>query len=201
MLRKLSQLAAIFTGHHARKGVDEEQHGTHRLLQIRDFSADRRSVSFDHMVLVSPGKIRPEMCLQPGDVVFLAKGVHKFAYALAEVPEQTLASGYFFVLRSSHDILPAYLAWLLRQERAQRYYQQFGTSGAHMPVVSREVLGNLEVPVPDLRSQRMIIEMDEVTRYQQSLLAQLSEKKRLLATAACLRLAEQTLTSADSPNS
>jgi len=196
--QKLAQIAQILTGFHARKGVEQEQDGTHRLLQIRDFNSARTSVSYDEMISVSPGEISPKMCLQPGDVVFLAKGVHKFAYAFDELPEPTIASGYFFVVRPSEEVLPTYLAWYLNQEPALQHYRRYGTSGARMPVVSRDGFGALPVPVPSLSTQKGIIEIDELAQREQSLLARLSEKKKTLATAACLRLAEQSNSLSDS---
>ncbi len=192
MRKKITQIAQILSGYHPRKGVDDERIGTHCLLQIRDFNPTRTSIDFEDMALISPGDVRPEMCLQPGDVVFLAKGSQRFGYEIDRLTQPTLASGYFFVLRTTDEVIPGYLAWYLNQSPAQRHFQRFGTSGAHMPVVSRDVLGGLPIPMPDLGAQVKIVEMEQLARREQSLLKQLSEKKRTLATAACLRLAEQS---------
>lgn len=200
MAQKIQHLAQILSGFHARKSVEQQRYGTHRLLQIRDFDADRSSVDFGALTPIDAGETKPEQWLRAGDVLFLAKGAKRFAHALEfDPPEPTLASGYFFVLRPSDAILPAYLAWFLNQSPAERHFQRFGTSGAHMPVVSRDVLGDLAVPVPNLSAQRAIIEMDDLARRQQTLLAALAEKKRTLATAACLRLADQSIALSESP--
>jgi len=188
-IKDISRFSASFQ---TRKGVEPCPDGTHCLLQIRDFDKARSSVNVAQMARVSPSSVDREMCLLPGDVVFLAKGARNFAYAIDEsFPPQTLASSYFFVLRLTSEVLSAYVAWYLNQEPARRYFARMATTGAHMPIVRRDVLANFEIALPDRATQQRIVDLDGLARHQQSLLDDLARKKRELTTAACLRAANE----------
>lgn len=191
MTQKLKNLAEVSSGYQTRKGVEERPNGTHYLLQIRDFNKARTSVNTEGMMRISPPGMAPESHLREDDVLFLAKGQKNFSWCVGRLPElPTLAASYFFVLRPRPEVEGEYLAWFLNQEAAHRHFARLATKGAHMPIVRRDVLESLEVPVPDLATQRKIIELADLAEEQGKLLAELAEKKQALATAACLRAAD-----------
>jgi hypothetical protein len=186
---KITDLAAIFTGYQSRKAVEHEAVGTHRLLQIRDFDQERSWVNLDRMIRFSPAISGGDKLLEQGDVVFLGRGQKNFAFALPQIPEPTLAGSYFFVLRPQRMITGPFLAWYLNQSVAQRHIKRLSTVGAHMPVVTRDMLESLKVPTPDLETQRKIIELDALATRQTELLVELADKKRALATEAAIHAA------------
>lgn len=191
MKRELKKLARITSGYQTRKGVEECPNGTHCLLQIRDFNKSRTSVRLKDLARISPPGMDSDSHLRTGDVLFLAKGQKNFAWFVGRLPElPVLAASYFFVLRPSPDVDGAYLSWFLNQEDAQRHFARLATTGAHMPIIRRDVLEGLEVPTPDLDTQRKIIELADLAKEQAKLLAELARKKQALATAACLRAAD-----------
>jgi len=201
MTRKLEKLAEISSGYQTRKGVEERPDGTHYLLQVRDFNKERAAVDMDGMMRISPPGRDPDSHLQQGDVLFLAKGQKNFSWCVGRLPDlPILAASYFFVIRPRPGVLGEYLAWFLNQESARRHFARLATRGAHMPIVRRDVLESLELPVPDLGAQRKIIELADLAEEQGRLLAELAEKKQALATAACLRAADGRTESPDDPS-
>lgn len=199
MNQNLRKLTRISSGYQTRKGVEECPNGTHYLLQIRDFNKDRTFVESSGMMRISPPTVDPEAHLRQGDVLFLAKGQRNFAWSFCPMLEgPVIAASYFFVARPREGVTGDYLAWFLNQEPAQRYFARLATTGAHMPIIRREVLEDLEVPLPDLATQRKIIELADLAGKQQRLLADLAEKKKALAIAACLQAASSEI-SKDSP--
>jgi len=190
MNQHIKELARISSGYQTRKGVEECPDGTHYLLQIRDFNRARTSVKMKSVVRVSPPGMDPDSCLREGDVLFLAKGQKNFSWCVGRLPDfPILAASYFFVLRPLPEVSGEYLAWFMNQVPAQRHFGRLATTGAHMPIVRRDDLESLEVPVPDLDTQRKIAELADLAEKQQQLLAELAKKKQALATAACLRAA------------
>lgn len=147
------------------------------------------------MIRYSPPSVRPGSELAVGDLVFLSRGVHNFAFPVPEFlvdpAHPVLAAPYFFVIRLNGDsgVLPSYLAWFLNQESSQRYFERFGTTGAHMPVVRREELERLPLVIPDQKTQKAIVEIDRLSKRRRDLRLQLAEKESLLASTACLRAA------------
>ena len=183
---RIAELAAVRPGYLARKGVTPRADGTHRLLQIRDFNRDRSAVDTTALIRFTPDSLSSLQPLQLGEVVFLARGAKNFAHAPADLPVPTIAAGYFFVLRPRAQVLPGYLAWCLNQPATLRALTRAATSGAHMPVVRRADIENVEIPVPPLSVQRTIVELDNLMREEQSLLDELARRKHALISAVCM---------------
>lgn len=179
------EITSISTGYQTRKAVEPESLGTHFLLQLRDFNKERTQINPDNMVRFTPSPSNRDRVLQAGDVVFLSRGQRPFGFALPELPEPTLAASYFFVLRPAASVSGRYLAWYLNQPAAQRHFAKLGTTGAHMPIITRDVIETLKVPLPDLETQQRVAELDSLAVTQARLLAELARKKRALVNAAC----------------
>lgn len=193
MERKIREFIRLFSGFQSRKGVDLQPEGNHYLLQIRDFDESRTFVNPGGLGRINAPAVDAEACLREGDVLFLAKGVRNFAYAIPDsLPTPLLAGSYFFILRPTENVFAPYLAWFLNQEPVRRYFFRYATTGAHIPVVRREELENLVVPLPRLDTQQKIVELAGLANRQASLLAELAEKKNTLATSICLRAARES---------
>lgn len=190
-LRQIRSLASIRAGYQTRSGIAEAANGSHFLLQIRDFNESRTAVNLSDLTKIEPGAINPAQVLQDGDVLFLAKGSRNFAHALKAVPALTLAASYFFILRPEAALLPEYLAWFLNLESSRRVFTQSTGHAAHMPVVRRDVIESLEIPLPSLQRQQEVVELDRLMRRQQVLLLDLASSQRILFTEACVLLAHQ----------
>lgn len=184
---KLLEIADIRSGYLTRTGVEPKGTGSHYLLQIRDFNPQRTVVHKDNFVRFTPEALASVQPIHDGDVVFLAKGVNNFAYAVSGLPAPTLAASYFFVLRPHTQLLPAYLAWFLNQRSTRRELSRFASSGVRMPVVRRAVLEKMEVPLPALAAQESIVELDKLMMQEQDMITELARKKRKLVSAICMK--------------
>ncbi|MFA6962932.1 MAG: restriction endonuclease subunit S [Opitutaceae bacterium] len=182
------------SGYQTRSAIEPEPHGSHFLLQIRDFDRSRRDIDRSGITRFTPGLAHNNTILEDGDVVFLAKGARNFAAVVHDLPSPCLAASYFFVLRPNSKILPNYLVWFLNQSISRQYFLKFATTGAHMPIIRRDVLMEMEIPVPSLATQQRIVEVDALAQRQQVLLAELAEKKQLLATTLCTQVANGQIT-------
>lgn len=189
MKHPLSELAEIHSGHQSRKAIVALPDGSHRLLQLRDFS-ERKEINLDHLVRFTPEKAPSDLELQEGDVLFNAKGAVNFAVALTSVHEPTLAAAYFFIVRPRQGlILPAYLAWYLNQEPAQLAIRRQTGSGVLTPTVRRGVLENLEIPVPPLSTQEKIVAATKLLNEELHLMQRLAAERHRLVTRLCLNAA------------
>lgn len=192
-IHRLGDLADVRAGYLTREAVRNDPKGTHRLLQIRDFSRDRTTVNVPDMVRLTP-ESRSSVCpLQPGDVVFLAKGANNFAAAVPDLPSPILAASYFFILRPSPAILSGYLAWFLNHESTRALLSRLATTGAHMPIIRRDVLEALEIPLPPLTTQKAIAALDSLRLQEQALLTDLARKQQELISSVCMTTARRTI--------
>lgn len=186
---RLGDLAEIKGGYAPRRGVEDEKAGEVAFLQIGDFSEDRREIE------KAPAQINPEgsspRLLQRGDVLFLAKGRKPFGFALNKVEQPTIAAGYFFIVRPGEQILSEYLAWFLSLEETRRRLLKEAGSGTHMPVVRRDVLENVEIPLPSLKVQQAVVELAELVREEDETLAKLKILRAKLMGRVLRKLSER----------
>jgi restriction endonuclease S subunit len=79
-------------------------------------------------------------------------------------------------------VLPKYLAWAINQPDAQRRLgaEAQGTSLRMIPMAALE---NLDIAVPDLQTQRRIVELDALARQEGQLLRRLAALRGQLVSA------------------
>jgi restriction endonuclease S subunit len=79
-------------------------------------------------------------------------------------------------------VLPEYLAWAINQPDAQR---RLGAEaqGTSLRMIPMAVLENLEIAVPDLPTQKRIVELNALARQERQLLRQLAARREELVSA------------------
>ena len=100
--------------------------------------------------------------LKHGDVLFAAKGTKNFATVFENHNPASVASTSFFVLRpTSNKVLPHFLAWFLNNPSTLSILkgQAMGTS---IPSISKHVLENLEISLPSIENQTLIVEVSKL---------------------------------------
>lgn len=190
---KLEKIAEIQSGFISRGKIDQRDDGTSLLLQAKDVDADRLSYCTDALVRFLPKLSGKDRFLEPGDILFMARGVRNFSILIGELPDHVLAAACFFVVRAvNSEILPEYLCWYLNQSTVEEYLKRFSGRGVHMPVVRRAVLESIDIPLPPLKTQEQISEMNKLLQTEQDLYQKLAVKRKNLITEICLKAALNT---------
>jgi len=188
----LPELVEIRTGYQFRQGVkDETPDGAPvRVIQLKDIEGGRLHAEGLERVRARPGERHQ---VRPKDVLLLMRG-RRFTATLVDVPlEDTIATHFFFVLRSKTDALdPAYLAWFLNHPQTQEELVAHAHT-THIPIISRGVVENLTIEVPPLEIQRAIVALNQLKTQEAQLCAQLLEKRAQFVNALTLELARQDL--------
>jgi len=121
-----------------------------------------------HPELLAEG-ISKKHFLKDRDVLFAAKGTKNFATVFENHNEPSVASTSFFVLRpTDKKVLPQYLAWFLNSNATQTLLkgQAIGTS---IPSISKQVLENLEIAVPNIETQKAILQITQLRNKEKAL--------------------------------
>lgn len=137
-------------------------------LQAKHFDEYGQLHAVLHPDLMADG-ISEKHLLKDGDVLFAAKGTKNFAAVFENHNEPSVASTSFFVIRpTDNKVLPQFLAWFLNNHSTQTLLkgQAIGTS---IPSISKQVLENLEIPVPDIKTQKAIVEISKLRNKEKSL--------------------------------
>lgn len=102
--------------------------------------------------------------LRRNDVLFMSRGTRNVASRIESIPPRSIAPVSFFILRfkdeGSHGD-PGYLMWYLNTTTAQNEIANIRT-GAGTPIVQRSAFQDLQVPVPDIITQRRIGTLGEL---------------------------------------
>jgi restriction endonuclease S subunit len=184
---KLKKIAKIQSGYISRGKIESIDDGSHFLLQARDVDGKRLIYNADNLIRFSPGLSGKDWILEPNDVLFMARGARNYSILINEIPDNVLAAACFFIVRVTNSMVqPHYLFWYLNQEPVENYFRQHSGRGVHMPVVRRDVLENLDIPVPPVKVQAGIAKLDGLLRKEMELLHKLAENRKNLITAACL---------------
>ncbi|HEX5155058.1 MAG TPA: hypothetical protein VFW07_26625 [Parafilimonas sp.] len=130
--------------------------------------------------------------LNSGDVLFAAKGLNNFAVTYKEAIGKAVASSAFVVLRITEEfkdkIHPEYLVWLLNHPNTKGLlYQHLAQST--IVSVSIQNLKTMEINIPDMKTQDLVIRIQNLRNREKELLKQITTLKdtfiqKLLLTAS-----------------
>ena len=185
---KLNEIAKIQSGYISRGRIDPREDGICLLMQAKDVSADHLSYRTDALVRFMPTLSGKDWFLKPDDILFMARGARNFSILIDKLPDSVMAAACFFVVRiSNSEILPEYLCWYLNQLPVAEYLKRFSGRGVHMPVVKRGVLESIDIPLPPIKTQTQVSEINKLLQKEQGLYKKLAEKRRNLMTGICLK--------------
>lgn len=192
---KKSRLAAICdiqSGYTARSGLKPSPDGGVPIIQLRDL---RGEDDFDpaSATRYPLGPSFERYWAGPGDLLFRSRGDRNTAVVVApESKTAAVAVLPLIVLRPNRDMVePRYLAWFINQAATQRYFDSCA-HGTALRMIPKACLDSLEVELPDLETQRRIIEIDSLARREHALALQLADKKLELTSFALLTQARKT---------
>lgn len=182
----LKTVVDMQVGYQARSRILESMHGTHCLIQSKDFDS-HHNLQSDHLAVFIPER-KPEIyAVRKGDILFQARGVTHFACFVENDLKDTLAAGSFYILRmQSEDLLPQYLAWWLNQSKAQAWFQS-QAGGTGISFISKSTLSRLQVRIPPLSIQKKVLKIIILARRDQFLLDRLAQTRSRLVKAACIK--------------
>jgi hypothetical protein len=180
---RLAELSDIHSGYTARGKLDPLTEGGVPALQLRDVgtNGDAPGPDFQRYDLE---KLSDRYFVRGGEVVFRSRGEPNAAAAIpASLPEPVVVIVPLVIIRPDMDrVLPEYLAWAINRPDAQRRLgaEAQGTSLRMIPMAAVE---NLDIAVPDLPTQKRIVELEALARQEGQLLRRLASLRENLASA------------------
>ncbi len=185
---ELKIIANIQSGYINREKIEASYNGSSLLVQAKDVDADQLSYCTDALVRFNPRLSGKDWFLEPGDILFMARGARNYSLLIDKMPDSVLAAACFFIIRiSSSEVLPEFLWWYLNQAPVEGYLKRFSGRSVHMPVVRRAVLESIDVPLPPIKIQKQVAEINALMIKEQELYKKLAEKRKYLMTEICLK--------------
>lgn len=186
----LPALCKIQTGYTARGKLQRNPSDGVRAVQLRDIQGQDTCEPED-APRYDVEAASERHWARPGDVLFRSRGEQTTAVLVAPAAsEAVVAILPLLILRPNRTLVdPAYLAWIINQPISQQHFDSCA-QGTSMRMIGRVCLDDLEIPVPDLDTQRRIVAIDRLSEREHALMGALSEKKRLLTSLLLLKQAQ-----------
>jgi hypothetical protein len=159
-------------------------------LQLRHWDKERRWTSHIEPEL-SEGNRLNKNYLETGDILLATKGVDHFAALYDGKYSPAIASSVFTILRvkDTNIISPVYLQWYLNHPATTKKLVA-ASKGTSMPLITRDVIEQLELPVPSLVKQESIVQVHLLQQQAMKLRLQINKlnetiiHQKLLQTAS-----------------
>jgi restriction endonuclease S subunit len=176
----LRDIADIRSGHPFRGTIKQYENGDVNVVQVRDTEATGEINPYSAVKTILSTKKQPDW-LQNGDVLFVAKGAKHYSVLVDNIPERTVCSPHFFVVRLKHAfkgvILPEFLCWQLNQQPAQRYFKATAEGSMYLSI-RRQVIEDAPIKVFTLEKQRQLAAMHRCGVKEQKVLQKLIENRQ-----------------------
>jgi len=156
----IREIANIRTGYTFREPTASKETSEVLGLHIRDIR-DSTVIDPDRLSsIVWQGKDELP-ALQPGEVVFAAKGNYNRAALFLDQERKVIPSNQFLVLSVKMEdcLAPEFLCWILNYPATQRRMAEF-QSGTSIFSISKKALGALSIPLPPMQIQKQILHLD-----------------------------------------
>lgn len=191
----LPDACTIHSGYTVRGRLEAAEDGGVLAIQLRDISADG-FIDPERLTRVPLDDLPDRYFVRSGDVVFRSRGERNTASVIDKrLQEPALAVLPLLVLRPNIDVvLPEYLAWVINQQPAQRYFD-LAARGTNIRMIPRSSLDDLDLEIPDIGTQEKIVAIDALAEQERALAMLVAETRRkmlsmiLVERANRLRLA------------
>lgn len=178
----LSELCHIHSGHTARGRLTPMPEGGTPAIQLRDMSGDGEAVgqTFQRYDL---GDLSDRYFVHGGEVIFRSRGEPNTATVVGNnLLEPAAVIVPLMIMRPNKErILPEYLAWAINQPEAQRRLD-VEAQGTNLRMISMAALERLDIPVPDIQTQRRIVNLDALAKQEGRLLRDLATRREQLTS-------------------
>lgn len=186
---KLNEISEAKLGYPFRERIVHNDNGKYAVVQMKDMSANCQ-INTAQLFKVDIERVPVGHSLRKGDVLFQNRGWRNCAAVMPEEMPEAVASSHLLILRVKENVLPEYLAWYLNDAPMQRAIKSLA-KGATIPVISKELLGELEIEVPELTVQKQIVELERLRQKEAQLVAEIEQRRDMLLGEICRKLAGQ----------
>lgn len=159
---KISEFAITRVGHSFRKRLMTVPGGLSKLIEPKNISSGGALVLDETNIIHSDIRMSPP--LKVGDILISNRG--RFAAAVFDMPDtQTwiVPSSIVVLTITDRSILPGYIALYLNSARGQKQFQKLNEVST-VPFVSRTNLMEMDIPIPPLKRQDLLVTLGTANR-------------------------------------
>jgi len=174
-------------GYPFRSRLELDNKGNVSVIQMKDITENGQFDS-SNLTRINLNHVEERHLIKIGDIVLRSRGqTNKCALVDKDVGVAVVTAPLLIIRVSSDSVLPAYLYWYINQSTAQNYLTSH-SRGTPVPMISKQVIEQLPVPVPSLECQQKIIDLKEMAEKEQGLLKKLAAKREQYLSQILMQL-------------
>jgi len=171
---KLSEIAQIISGFSFRTAMETVNKGNYFVVQARDIVEVNQTIDLHKLSKIEFNSKSTSPLLKDSDILLSARGVEVggFKAAIYFGEDYTVvASSSLYVIRIEDSrIIPEYLLYYINSSRGQKTLRNI-MMGATVKTISKKEISDIEISVPPLEKQKLIVgtisNMSEQTKLMQ----------------------------------
>jgi len=171
---QIKDIAEVISGYTFRKAMEPNKNGNMFVFQAKNIVQGEPFTKIKDLTKILYEVVSHTNFLKENDVVIVARGMKSgsFRTTVFKLKDQdVIASSSVHIIRiNSNKILPEYLSYYLNSQQGQK--NLFGEiSGSYIGALPRKNLGEIKIPIPNLKKQKAIINLYENIKEQEKITA------------------------------
>lgn len=186
----LGDIAEIRMGYSFRSRLETDAEGDVAVIQMKDID-DANLLHPEGLARIQMPDLKDRHLVQEGDLLFRSRGVTNSAALVGRGIGRAVLAAPMLLIRPRTEIVePAYLQWFINHPVTQAALAGQAT-GTAVKMIGKGVLDGLEVALPPLERQRLIVEIAQLATREAALLEELRGRRKALIEGILLRQATQ----------
>jgi restriction endonuclease S subunit len=177
--KKLQEISNVFSGYSFRSGLDEKAGGDIYVIRAKDVD-ENLYIDINELITIREEGFKEKFFLKKGDVILSARG--KLGAAILDTGQDNIiASSSVYIIRLQRsDVIPEYLAIFLNSIDGQRKIKERIT-GSAIKTILRKDLKDIPIKIPDIKTQKEIVDVYKISQREQQLLQQKTLLKKQIS--------------------
>lgn len=182
----LKDIATVQMGFSFRSRLKSLKSGEVGIIQMKDLT-DENIVNCENLSHVDMGKFGESHLVRKGDLIFRSRSLTSTSAILSDDPGRVVVSAPLLRIRiTSPYIIPEYLNWFISQLPAQIFLASHAR-GSTQKMISKDALEMLQVDVPPLEKQKMIVTLATLSEEEQRIIKKITLKRKQYISATLIR--------------
>jgi restriction endonuclease S subunit len=163
MKLKIQDFSQIIPGYTFREAIESNKNGNAYVVQARNVKQDKSIKDITDLTRIEFQTLRSSSFVKKNDVLLLSRGMGAGTFRAGTYQandNNVIAASSVHIIRiTSSHILPHYLSLYLNSFEGQKAIEKSAT-GVHLQSVTRVGLADIEIPVPSIEQQQLLIQLN-----------------------------------------
>ncbi|WP_058616504.1 restriction endonuclease subunit S [Tepidimonas taiwanensis] len=179
MKTSLATIAEVRMGYSFRSRLETDAEGDVAVIQMKDID-DANLLHPEGLARIQMPDLKDRHLVQEGDLLFRSRGVTNSAALVGQGIGRAVLAAPMLLIRPRTEIVePAYLQWFINHPATQAVLAG-QAAGTAVKMIGKGVLDGLEVALPPIDRQRLIVEVAQLASREAALLEKLRGRRKAL---------------------